>query len=49
MIGFTTLLLTLAALARAAPCNGPAQVVDNCRNSGQVALTFDGELGVGMF
>jgi peptidoglycan/xylan/chitin deacetylase (PgdA/CDA1 family) len=34
-------VLALASVAPAAPCNGAARVIQNCEQSGTVALTFD--------
>lgn len=36
-------LAVLATLSAAAPCPEGVQVVENCKQSGQVAWTFDGE------
>lgn len=36
-------LTFLTGLAAAAPCAEGVRVVENCKNSGQVAWTFDGE------
>lgn len=36
-------LAVLATLSAAAPCPEGVQVVENCKQSGTVAWTFDGE------
>ena len=41
-------LAVLATLTAAAPCPEGVQVVENCKQSGQIAWTFDGECSVAL-